>query len=198
MRTLRQAETLRFKSPRLHAELFASVRFNAGWRATCSEGLPPAALAIERPIRPLFQALRKPGLMAMLNRLGATPLLGFRSAALPARLSPGLCLLSVKGTTRPDIVAAGRALERVWLEGTLAKLAVQPFAAAGVLGLGFIDIEPVLQPHVARLQAEMRELCPDGHGIIFLRMGRVGTVSQWRAGRRSLTEFPDRSHGDNL
>ncbi|HET8552538.1 MAG TPA: hypothetical protein VFM97_08700 [Gammaproteobacteria bacterium] len=198
LRILHQAETLRFKSPRLHAELFGTVRFDAGWQATCPEGLPPAALAVERPIRPLFQALRKPVLMALLNRLGAAPLLGFRSAALPARLSPALCLLSVKDTTRSGIVAAGRALERVWLEATLAGLVVQPFAAPGVLGLGFINVEHALRPHVARLQTEMRELCPEGHGIIFLRLGRIGSASRWRTGRRPQTEFPDGVHGDNL
>ncbi len=37
---IRQAETLRFKSPMLHAELFSSVRFAAGWHASCEEGLP--------------------------------------------------------------------------------------------------------------------------------------------------------------
>ncbi|HET7308272.1 MAG TPA: hypothetical protein VFK24_10765 [Gammaproteobacteria bacterium] len=195
---LHQAEALRFKSPQLHAELFATVRFNAGWQTTCPEGLPPAVLAVERPIQSLFQALRKPGLMAMLNRLGGARLLGFRSAALPARLSPGLCLLSVNGATRSGIVAAGRALERVWLEATLAGLAVQPFAAPGVLGLGFIDIEAALRPHVARLQTEMRELCPQGQGIIFLRLGRIGPGLRWRTGRRPLTEFTGGGHGDNL
>lgn len=198
LRILHQAEALRFKSPRLHAELFGTIRFDAGWKTTAPEGLPPAALAIERPIRPLFHALRRPGLMATLNRLGAAPLLGFRSAALPARLSPGLCLLATRDTTRPGIVAAGRALERVWLEATLAGLAVQPFAAAGVLALGFINIEPDLQPHIARLQTTMSELCPDGHGVLFLRLGRIGTAPRWRTARRPLASFPDGGRGENL
>ncbi|EQD47665.1 hypothetical protein B1B_12237, partial [mine drainage metagenome] len=42
---IRQAETLRFRSPTLHAELFSSIRFAAGWHTACEEGLAPATLA---------------------------------------------------------------------------------------------------------------------------------------------------------
>ncbi|MEO7053103.1 MAG: hypothetical protein ABI128_15695, partial [Rhodanobacter sp.] len=127
---IRQAETLRFRSSTLHAELFSSIRFSAGWHDTCEEGLPPAALAVEPPLRPIFQALRRPALMSMLNRLGTASALGWRSAWLPIRLSPGLCLLVIPSTTRSDVLNGGRALQRVWLEATLAGLSVQPYAAA--------------------------------------------------------------------
>ncbi|HET7663112.1 MAG TPA: hypothetical protein VFK31_05675, partial [Rhodanobacteraceae bacterium] len=90
---IRQAETLRFRSPTLHAELFSSINFDVGWRDVSEEGLAPATLAVEAPMRPVFQALRRPGLMAAFNRLGAASILGWRSAWLPIRLSPGLCLL---------------------------------------------------------------------------------------------------------
>ncbi|HET7587728.1 MAG TPA: hypothetical protein VFL45_06575 [Gammaproteobacteria bacterium] len=183
-RILHRAETLRFKSPRLHAELFSSVRFDAGWNAVVPEGLSPAALAVEAPAKPLFQALRKPAVMSAFNRLGAAQLLGFRSAVLPARLSPGLCLLATGGTERRHIISAGRALERVWLEATCRGLALQPFAAAGIMALGFLFVEPELRADVAGLQAAMRNLCPDAHGILFLRLGRTRSPVRWRSGRR--------------
>src|SRR5699024_7701020 len=108
---IRQAETLRFKSPALHAELFSSIRFSAGWHDTCEEGLAPAALAVEAPLRPVFQAMRLPAVMRTLNRLGAASMLGWRSAWLPIRMSPGLCLLVVPSTARPDVLAGGRRLQ---------------------------------------------------------------------------------------
>ncbi|HET7370543.1 MAG TPA: hypothetical protein VFK45_06870 [Gammaproteobacteria bacterium] len=185
LRVLRRAETLRFKSPRLHAELFSSVRFDVGWHAAAPEGLPPAALAVGAPIRPLFQALRRPGLMAALNRVGGAHLLGFRSAALPARLSPGLGLICTAGTERAHVIAAGRALERLWLEATRQGLALQPFAAAGVMALNFLFVEPSFRPQIDALQAAMRPLCPGAHGLLFVRLGHAGAPAGWRSGRRT-------------
>lgn len=186
---IRQAETLRFRSPTLHAELFSSIHFAAGWQGTSEEGLAPSTLAVEPPLRPVFQALRHPPVMATLNRLGAAWMLGWRSAWLPIRLSPGLCLLVVASAARSDVLAGGRALQRVWLEATLAGLSVQPYAAAGVLGLGFVPVEPVFQPVVARLNAALRHLCASDHGLVFLRLGHARSAPPYCSGRRSPDSF---------
>jgi hypothetical protein len=192
LNVLRQAEALRFKSPLLHAELFSSIPFASGWRASCPEGLAPAALAVEPPLRPVFQLLARPAVMSAFNRLGAAPMLGFRSAHLPVRLSPGLCLLSIQATDRASILAAGRALERIWLQAMLEGLSVQPFAAAGVLSLGFVAVEPRFSRSINQLKQALRSLCPQGHGLLFLRMGRAKSKLHQRSGRRSLASFDSR------
>lgn len=189
LRVIRQAETLRFRSPILHAELFSSIRFSVGWRSACEEGLAPAALAVEPGLRQVFQALRRPAVMAALNRLGAAWALGWRSAWLPIRLSPGLCLIVIPSTARPDVLAGGRALQRVWLEATLAGLSVQPYAAAGVLGLGFVPIEPSFQQPLSRLGSTLRDLCTPGYGLVFLRLGHARSAPRGRSGRRALASF---------
>jgi hypothetical protein len=186
---IRQAESLRFKSPMLHAELFSSIRFSAGWHTTCEEGLAPMTLAVEAPMRPLFQAMRRPAVMTMLNRLGAASMLGWRSAWLPIRMSPGLCLVTAASTARSDVLAGGRALQRVWLQATLDGLSVQPYAAAGVLGLGFVPIEPSLQWSLSRLGSVLRELCAPGCGLVFLRLGHSPSALHDRSGRRGLESF---------
>ena len=188
---IRQAETLRFRSPTLHAELFSSIHFAAGWHTACEEGLAPATLAVEPPMRPVFQALRRPGLMSMLNRLGVASALGWRSAWLPIRLSPGLCLLVIPSTARSDVLAGGRALQRVWLAATLDGLSVQPYAAAGVLSLGFVPVEPVFQPPLSRLRSALNELCGSGYGLVFLRLGYARSASRAHSGRRALASFGD-------
>jgi len=188
---IRQAEALRFRSPTLHAELFSSIRFAAGWHDACEEGLAPATLAVEPPMRPVFQAMRRPALMGAFNRLGAASMLGWRSATLPIRLSPGLCLIVIPSTARSDVLAGGRALQRVWLEATLAGLSVQPYAAAGVIGLGLVPIEPALQPSLARLGSALRELCAPGCGLVFLRLGYARSAVRHRSGRRALASFGD-------
>lgn len=186
---IRQAETLRFSSPTLHAELFSSIRFSAGWHGACEEGLAPATLAVEPPMRPAFQMLRRPALMALFKQLGAASVLGWRSAWLPIRLSPGLCLLVIPSTTRPDVLAAGRALQRVWLQATLEGLSVQPYAAAGVLGLGFVPIEPAFRGRLLRLGAALGGLCAPGHGLVFLRLGHARSAPRHLSGRRALASF---------
>ena len=188
---IRQAEALRFSSPTLHAELFSSIRFSAGWHAACEEGLAPATLAVEPPMRAAFQAMRRPTVMRMLNRLGAAAVLGWRSAWLPIRLSPGLCLLVIPSAARSDVLAGGRALQRVWLEATLDGLSVQPYAAAGVLSLGFAPIEPALQRSLSRLGSALGDLGGAGHGLVFLRIGYARAAPRERSGRRALTSFGD-------
>ncbi len=80
---IRRAETLRFNSPTLHAELFSSIRFAAGWHAASEEGLAPATLAVEAPLRPVFQAARgNEHAQPAGSRLGAGVSLGL--AAHPA------------------------------------------------------------------------------------------------------------------
>lgn len=186
---IRQAEALRFRSPTLHAELFSSIRFAAGWHGACEEGLAPATLAVEPPMRPLFQAMRRPAVMSLFNRLGAAPMLGWRSAYLPIRLSPGLCLIVIPSAARSDVLAGGRALQRVWLQATLDGLSVQPHAAAGVLGLGLVPIEPTLQQSLLRLGSALRDLCAPGYGLVFLRLGHARSAPRHRSGRRALASF---------
>lgn len=189
LKVIQQAETLRFRSPTLHAELFSSIRFPVGWHATCEEGLPPATLAVEAPLRPFFQMLRRPAMMGVLKRVGAASILGWRSAGLPLRLSPGLCLLVVSSTARPDVLAGGRALQRVWLEATLAGLSVQPYAAAGVLGMGLVALEPAYRKPLVRVRSALADLCAPGCGLVFLRLGRSRKAPPLRSGRRAVESF---------
>jgi hypothetical protein len=134
LRAIRIAETERFRQPALHAELFSAVRFEAGWKETTEEGLPPGALGVELPMRPGFAAMRHWPLMRALTHIGAHHGLGFRAAYLPCRLAPVLGLV-VHADKDPLIasVSAGRALERAWLASTEAGLGFQPMAAATVL-----------------------------------------------------------------
>jgi hypothetical protein len=188
---IRQAEALRFKSPTLHAELFSSVRFDTGWRGACEEGLAPATLAVEPPMRPMFKWMRRPTVMTAFNRVGAASMLGWRSAWLPIRLSPGLCLLVIPSSSRSDVLAGGRALQRAWLQATLDGLSVQPYAAAGVLSLGFVPIEPALQPSLSAMAPALGELCGAGHGLVFLRLGHARSTPRVRSGRREPASFGD-------
>ncbi len=80
-------------------------------------------------------------------------------------------------------------MQRVWLEATLDGLSVQPYAAAGVLSLGFVPIEPAFQRPLSRLGLDMSTLCASGHGLVFLRLGYARSAPRGRSGRRAPASF---------
>ncbi len=189
LKAMWKAESLRFKSQHLHQELFSSIRFDIGYKATCEEGLAPATLAIEPPLKSAFKALKHWRLMRILNFLGMNYLIGFRSAVLPCLLSPGLCLLSLSKTDRPAIIKAGRSLERAWLTANTQGLAVQPFAAAGVLSLGLSQLEQRHAHTPQKIASTMQKLDNNHHGLIFLRMGKTKQAVQQSSGRRKASSL---------
>lgn len=190
LKVMLEAEALRFRSKALHAELFSSIRWDAGWRKSCEEGLAPATLGIEVPARPLFRALRHQPLMRVMNALGAARLLALRSVYLPVRLSPGLCLVVTSDPGRKCIIDAGRALERIWLDATWMGLAVQPFAAAGIYSMGFFNPEPEFGETLGRIKKLMADITGQQQGIIFLRLGRnLRSHRIIRSSRRPTSDF---------
>lgn len=165
------AESLRFGNKELHQELFSCIRFEIGNSAIAEEGLAPATLAIERPLRPAFKLLRHWRVMSALNWIGGNYLVGFRSTVLPTLLSPALCLLSVAQTDRASIIRAGQALQRTWLNATAQGISLQPFAAAGVFSLGFIQSPPTLIPACRKIGQLLDVVSNNNQGLLFLRLG---------------------------
>ena len=184
LKALQKAESLRFRNQYLHEELFSSICFQTGLNGICKEGLSPRFLAVEPPLWPVFKLLRHWPVMRMLNFIGMANILGFRSAVLPARLSAGIAVLAVKSNERKTILQAGRALERIWLQATSDGLCVQPFAAAGVLSLGYIELETAYQHQLGEINTLMKTLDEQSKGLIFIRMGYYSGSSQLPNGRR--------------
>lgn len=177
---VRIAETERFRNRALHRELFESIRFDVGWRSSAPEGLPPATLELSRFERPGFALLRHWHVQRIANLFGAHHVIGFRGADLPCRLAPHLCAIVAEGETSVAAVAAGRLLQRVWLQATTFGLSLQVFAAAPLFALdGATSIAPRLQK---RLADRWKTLCPRGQPFVVIRMGAAKPPSQ-RSGR---------------
>ena len=135
LRAIRIAETERFLRPRLHGEMFETIRFDGGWRGEADEGLPLPALEVELPARAMFSAIRHWRVMRAMTLIGAHHALGLRTGYLPAALAPHVGVI-VSDQARPGIpadAAAGRALQRVWLAAAGAGVAFQPFASPTAL-----------------------------------------------------------------
>ena len=182
----RIAETERFRVRDLHAELFSSIRFDAGWSAATDEGIAPGALEVEWPARKPFEWLADWDRMRLANRVGAAKLLGVRAAWLPCRLAPHVCALTTSLDPRAGAVAAGRALQRAWLRATALGLAVQPLAAAAVLSWPENDhVSPRTREALA---AGWSALCPGERPMLLLRMGRA-RAPRVRTGRKPLDAY---------
>ena len=159
LRAIRLAEAERFRRRALHAELFGAIRFDVGWSESAEDGLPPATLAVEPPLRAAFAQLRRWPLMRALNLVGASKALAIRSAYLPAMLAPhlGAIVSLAHPRTSPHHeessdelrfhdAQAGRALQRAWLAASVEGFAFQPFAAVTALirqraGAGWVDAD---------------------------------------------------------
>jgi hypothetical protein len=180
------AEAERFRSRSLHEDLFSGIRFDVGWRASATEGLPPGALEIEPPMRPMFKALRHWGWMRVLAALGVHRLIGLRAAYAPCRAAPHLCALATTLHLEHGPIAVGRALERVWLRATHFGLAFQPLAASTLLALeGYQDVDERVR---RRLTEGWARICPDALPLMVFRMGHAPPVSI-RAGRRPVSDL---------
>lgn len=193
---IRIAETERFRRSGLHQEMFRAIRFERGWDGTVLEGLPPAALQVELPMRWPFAALRHWGLMRAADVLGAHFVLGLRSGYLPCATAPhiGLMMSSERDLDTAHL-QAGRAFERLWLASENSGMALQPMAAATVLlnqksGPDWVSAatQKRLSEGLQKLAAELAEAQSVARPCMLFRLGRAQAPSAI-AGRRPLEYF---------
>lgn len=168
-----RAESERFLRKPLHDELFASIRFDLSWQEGASVRLPPGALEVEAPMRPIFKALRHWPLMRPLTWLGTHRLLGLRAGWLPCWQAPALGLIAAPTPEELLMIRAGATLQRLWLRATLMKLAFQPLAASTVLALdsgGEAGTSAVLR---SELEKGWRVVARGATPVLVFRIGRA-------------------------
>ena len=183
-----RAESERFLRQRLHEELFSSIRFDLSWQETADRALPPAALEVEAPMRPLFKALRHWALMRPLTWVGAHRLLGLRAGWMPCWQAPALGLLATSLPTEQGAVAVGAAFQRLWLRATLLGLALQPMAASTVLPLQSAADRGASDELRSVLTAGWQSIAPGITPLMVFRMGRAARPSV-TSRRRPLEDY---------
>lgn len=185
------AESARFQSPRLHQELFSSIRFDLNWRENADFGLPPASLEVEPLMRPMFKALRHWPLMRALNLVGLHHVMGMRAAYLPCLQAPALALVSSNLPLDQAALAVGRGFERAWLCATLERLALQPMAASVVLPLQNDADQGISSKARGQLAAGWDEICRGDTPLMIFRLGCMdGTAAPTlKTGRKPLSSY---------
>jgi hypothetical protein len=182
------AESERFLREDLHHEIFSSVRFDLSWDQNADWSLPPGALEIELPMRPMFKLLRHWALMRPLTWLGVHRMLGLRAGWLPAWQAPALGVLVSTLLVEQGAVAVGAALERLWLQAQALNLAVQPLAASAVLMQPSSYANGASEGLRATLAAGWRSIAPGTIPLMVVRMGRAGKPTM-RSGRRAVEAY---------
>lgn len=190
LRLMRRAETARFQNQVLHEELFSAIRFDIGWHTTCEEDLPPGALAVEPPMRPLFALLRHWPVMRLANLLGTHHLLGLRACDLPCRLAPHLGLLAVRNTGNQAVFDTGRAFQRLWLTLTVQGRVLQPLPASALYALEGAQAEGIPLKLQQRLAESWKASLGNRIPLILFRIG-FAPPTLITAGRPQLGEFMD-------
>ena len=171
LRLIRRAESERFRNEELHRDLFGSIRFDVGWRASAAEGLPAGALELPVFERPAFRALRHWPVQRAANLIGMHRFIGLRAADLPCRLAPHVCAVVARGGDDAAAIDAGQLLQRLWLRATLMGLSLQVFAASPLYALdGSTAINDDLRETLA---SGWRKLCPTGRPFVVFRMGHA-------------------------
>lgn len=183
-----RAESERFLRRRLHEDLFASIRFDLDWHEGAQQAIPPGALEVEPPLRPMFKALRHWALMWPLTWLGVHRLLGLRAGLLPCWQAPALGLLTTSLPLDEGAAAVGAALERLWLRATQLNLALQPVAGSVVLPLQSAVEDGVSEGLRAALDAGWRAIAPNELPLMLFRIGRAARPIV-TAGRRLLEDY---------
>jgi len=182
------ADRFRFEYRAFHAEIFRQLRFTAAEAERTRDGLDFRTLALPPGSKALIKALRSWKLMSQLNRLGLSRALTWPSYGSVVR-SGGVILLSVPDFTFANILAAGRAFERLWLTATHLGVALHPLGSLPI----FIAHEEVLDgvkltpPHrqlARRLAGSLRQWEPGLNGRVLMMVARLGYAPACRV--RSL------------
>ena len=188
LRMIRLAESSRFGHERLHAEMFESIDFSAGWQRSTSERLSPATLEVEPFLRLPFSAMRHWKVMRTANLLGMHHVFGLRAGDIPARLSPHLGVLASSLPPDAAALAIGAAFQRVWLTAEQLGLALQPMVASAILatpdtpdGGGGADLQ-------RRLQQGWSALIGDAVPLVVFRLGRAARP-KYVSGRRPVEDY---------
>jgi nitroreductase len=131
-RLVAAGDRVRFEYRAFHAELYRQLRFSAADVERARDGLDVRLLALPPGGSLVLRMLRSWNTLSLLNRFGLSRLLTF-SSALAVWQSGGVGAISVTRDAPADFLAAGRALERLWLAAAREMVAIHPLGSLPIL-----------------------------------------------------------------
>lgn len=166
------ADRIRFLDPELHRQMMSELRFRPEEAAVAGDGIDARTLGLPQEDRAALELIRSAECVRLLREWNAGSNLKKMSAkAIAASSAVGLL-------TMPDapgaFLAAGRAMERVWLKAASLDLGFHPMAALPFL-LARITRGDGSGLH-ASTRRELSELLPIYQSLFRLEAGRVDVI----------------------
>lgn len=174
------AEGARLRSRVLHDEMYAGIRFDAGWTNSVTTGIPLGSLEVEPFARPGFTAMRSWNLCRLIGPLGAAAGFGWRSGKFLVNHSAAILIIDCDLPADQAAPVVGQAMQRIWLQATALDLAVQPMPAAALFALPWWEGVPAATR--LRLLELWSHILPGRRPLMALRIGSAPAPSL-RAGR---------------
>lgn len=197
------AESARSTIRRAHEDLHRGLRWSAAEAERTRDGLDVRTLGLSSIERVMLKFFAPWPRMRRLLAVGGAALQA-RYARKLAATGSAFASFEVLETTPSYLMAAGRLIQRVWLQATALDLAVSPFAALPLLGM-MRTAQPELLTDRQRAQIDLaltREHALRGSAgstcVLWLRIGRAPTprVRALRRARVPLALGDQRSNDD--
>lgn len=159
---LAAADRIRYLTPRLHAEMFAELRWPDA--PSLDDGIDVRTLELAPSDLVMLDILRRPEVMSHLEVWDGGIALG-DDTGRRVRECAGLAVISVTGRRLTDYARAGAAVESVWIRAQQHGLAVQPVSPPFLYVLDEQDrrwVSPAFADDLGRLQYDFRQLAETG------------------------------------
>ena len=192
---------LRFQHRPFHEELFKQLRFSKQQAESTADGLDVRTLELPPGLSLALPLLRSWNVMRTLIRMRMLPLLTIPSA-VSVRNSGAIAVISVPRELVDEphdpahiFTTGGRAIERLWLAGSAAGLAMHPLGSISIFLLSD-QPKPEFLPTIQRVRAAVQELIPTLEDRVIQLAMRVGNSKppSMRSIRRSAGKFITQVH----
>lgn len=155
---LAESDRIRYRTPRLHAEMISEVRFPGD--GSPDSGIDVHSLELIPADLVKLDVLRRGDVMAYLDEWGLGTALGSDTRE---RVEAGSCVavVSMTGQALTDYARGGSATEAVWIVAQQCGLAVQPISPVFLYAKDEGDLEALSPTHASalrRLRDDFREL----------------------------------------
>ncbi|MBL7952314.1 MAG: Rv1355c family protein [Flavobacteriales bacterium] len=200
-RLVGEAERLRFLNPVCHEELFnKEVRWTEEEAKRTLDGLDLGTFELTPGERLAMSVASDPEAIALLNRWDAGG--GFQNMSGPAiRSSSAVAMITVPDHTASDLLAGGRAMQRLWLKATELGWSAHPVSAPILMDL--VKDSPVFTARersaITKIAEQLLPLRPilDQRPLFLLRLFRALPPSK-RSLRLPLSDILFTSRPSNL
>jgi nitroreductase len=176
-------DRLVFENRYLHAFLFDHIRWSDAEARQTKDGLDIKTLELAPPDALAFRLFKNYSLLQALNLFGVSKLVG-KNAEKLAMSASAICAITMSGSKADDYLAAGRVLQRVWLEATRLGLSFQIMTGITFLMQRVADGEiGLLSPEQVTLIGEARRRLTGAFNLtnetvmLMFRVGRNSSPS---------------------